>query len=110
MQPPIDFIMNAEFLRSIPALSRKKEIELFTRTIRGEVYANASAGNTKYNWPVPSYYKNGVTQVNGRFVPTPDELMAELIRTLEGCKVTHVTAEKGEYGYNRPESIEIDWS
>ena len=106
--------MTAEFLRNIPDQLRREEIERQAKSIRAEVHARASRGNTKYNHPITNVRMlNGRPQlVNGQHIEiiSISDIIAELVRTLEGCKVTHVSALKGDHGYNRPESIEIDWT
>lgn len=104
--------MTREFLLSIPAKLRQEEVVREAETIRRVVYNHACAGKTKYNHPIQN-----IRTVNGRQVKSSgqpfaniDDMVAELSRTLEGCRVEHVTALTGDHGYNRPESIEIDWS
>lgn len=107
--PHPNFIMTREFLLSIPTLRHREAIEEAARGIRAAVYTAAVNGKTKISHKVGTQNNGCITDPPPPIVTTA-QLVTELIRTLEGCRVTHVSAEKGEYGYNRPESIEIDWS
>ena len=100
--------MSRDYLRNIPVERHRQAVKDWARIIRQECYNPAAAGKMRYSYNLKL---NGVCQ---SYPPAPivtaDDLIEELITTMPGCRITYLPAEKGDHGYNRPESILIDWS
>ena len=107
--PHPNFIMSREFLLSIPTLRHREAIEETARGIRAAVYTAAVNGKTKISHKIGTQ-NNGCISYPPPPIVTTAQLVAELIRTLEGCRVEHVNAKLYPDGHTRLESIEIDWS
>ena len=103
--------MSRDYLRNIPVERHRQAVKEWARIIRQECYNPAAAGKMRYSATVKGI---GFSNSTGSYPPTPivtvDDLIEELIRTMPGCRITYLPAEKGDHGYNRPESILIDWS
>jgi hypothetical protein len=80
------------------------------KTIRRECYNPAAVGKTRVRISINQ--NNGI--VCTTYPPAPivtgQDLVEELMRTMPGCKITHIHAASEDTGYSPPESIEIDWS
>lgn len=103
--------MSRDYLRNIPVERHRQAVKDWARIIRQECYNPAAAGKMRYTANVKGI---GHSNSNSGYPPPPivtvDDLIEELIRTMPGCRITYLPAESGDHGYNRQESILIDWS
>ena len=101
--------MSRDYLRNIPVERHRQAVKDWAKIIRQECYNPAAAGKMRYSVNIKP---NGLTCQSYPPAPivTVDDLVEELIRTMPGCRITYLPAERGDHGYNRPESILIDWS
>jgi hypothetical protein len=103
--------MSRDYLRNIPVERHRQAVKDWAKIIRQECYNPAAAGKMRYSAAVKGI---GHSNSNSSYPPAPivtvDDLVEELIRTMPDCRITYLPAERGDHGYNRPESILIDWS
>jgi len=102
--------MSRDYLRNIPAQRHREAVMERAKTIRRECYNPAAVGKTRVRISINQ--NNGI--VCTTYPPAPivtgQDLVEELMRTMPGCKITHIHAASEDTGYSPPESIEIDWS
>lgn len=102
--------MSRDYLRNIPAQRHREAVMERAKRIRQECYNPAAVGKTRYRIIV----KPNVVECYASYPPDPivtgQDLVEELMRTMPGCKITHIHAASEDTGYSPPESIEIDWS
>jgi hypothetical protein len=102
--------MSRDYLRNIPVERHRQAVRDWAKMIRQECYNPAAAGKMRHTVTVKGVGCNSTGSYPAAPIVTSDDLVEELIRTMPGCRITYLPAERGDHGYNRPESILIDWS